>query len=66
MNVNNILWLSIIIALLKVLTLYFVLIYIKHLKDNDERLANQSKFAAVICFALSFLIPIIVGILGSH
>ncbi|WP_332649364.1 hypothetical protein [Lysinibacillus sp. 54212] len=46
-------------AVFLLLTLYFVLSYMKYLKIEDERLEKQSKFAAISCLAIAFAIPIL-------
>jgi hypothetical protein len=52
-------WLGIFSVILIVLCFYFSLSFFYYLKLGDERLIKQSKFAAVLCLALSLLIPAI-------
>ena len=51
--------LGILSLVLIVLCFYFSLSFFHYLKLGDERLIKQSKFAAVLCLALSLLIPAI-------
>jgi hypothetical protein len=50
-------WLGILSTILIVLCFYFSLTFFQHLKSGDERLINQSKFAAIFCLAASLVIP---------
>ena len=50
-------WLGILSTILIVLCFYFSLTFFQHLKIGDERLIKQAKFAAVLCLAMSILIP---------
>lgn len=55
-------WLNILSAVLVVSCLYFTLTFFQHLKTEDQRLAQQSKIAAVVCLAIALLIPAIYGV----
>ncbi|GEL77402.1 hypothetical protein TMU01_16370 [Tenuibacillus multivorans] len=44
-------------VLLTILCFYYTLTFIENLQKGDERVTNQSKMAAIICFALAFIIP---------
>ncbi len=50
-------WIGILSTILIVLCFYFSLTFFQNLKLGDERLIKQSKLAAVLCLALSLLIP---------
>lgn len=52
-------WLGILSIVFIVLCLYFTLTFFQYLKQEDARLTKQSKFGAVICLAVSLLIPAI-------
>ncbi|MDW0114553.1 MULTISPECIES: hypothetical protein [Sporosarcina] len=53
--------LSILSTALIVLCFYFTLTFFQHIKSGDERLAQQSKVAAVILLAASLLLPAFVA-----
>ena len=55
MGIRN--WLGVFSATFIVLCFYFSLTFFQYLKLGDERLIKQSKLAAVLCLALSLLIP---------
>lgn len=50
-------WIGMVATILIIIGFYFTLTFFQHLKSNDERLAKQSKLAAVICLALGLLMP---------
>ncbi|GGB62263.1 hypothetical protein GCM10007199_30230 [Fictibacillus barbaricus] len=52
-------WVVMLSLILIILCFYFTLTFFHYLKLGDERMIKQSKLAAVICLALSFLIPVI-------
>ncbi|MBD7909050.1 hypothetical protein H9659_12010 [Sporosarcina sp. Sa3CUA8] len=54
-------WLNVVSAMSVIGCLYFILSFFQHLKMKDERLAQQSKIAAVVCLAIALLIPAIYG-----
>ncbi|BCB03978.1 hypothetical protein [Bacillus sp. KH172YL63] len=52
-------WQGLFSLLALIFCFYFTLTFFQYVKNGDERLANQSKLAAVLSFALSLLIPAI-------
>ncbi|MFS0636966.1 hypothetical protein AB1K84_13785 [Mesobacillus foraminis] len=52
-------WLGILSAILMVLCFYFFLTFLQHLKAGEQRLIRQSKIAAVLCLAVSVLVPLL-------
>lgn len=52
-------WLGILSIVFIVLCFYFTLTFFQYLKEEDARLTKQSKLGAVICLAVSLLIPAI-------
>ncbi|WP_277587150.1 hypothetical protein [Psychrobacillus antarcticus] len=50
-------WLGIFSTAFIILCFYFTLSFFQHLKQGDARLTRQSKLGAVICLAISLLIP---------
>ena len=55
-------WLNILSAVFVIACLYFTLSFFQHLKMEDQRLAQQSKIAAVVSLAVALLIPAIYGV----
>ncbi|VDH01118.1 Uncharacterised protein [Lysinibacillus sphaericus] len=55
-------WLNILSAVFVISCLYFILSFFQHLKMDNQRLAQQSKIAAVVSLAIALLIPAIYGI----
>ncbi|WP_025785930.1 hypothetical protein [Sporosarcina sp. D27] len=55
-------WLNIVSAVFVIGCLYFTLSFFQHLKMEDQRLAQQSKIAAVVCLAIALLIPAFYGV----
>lgn len=45
----------ILILLFSILSFYFLLNFIEHLQKKDERVAKQSKFAAIACFGIAMI-----------
>ncbi|MGG0644119.1 hypothetical protein ABE021_09275 [Sporosarcina gallistercoris] len=52
-------WMTNVSALSVIGCLYFILTFFQHIKMEDERLAQQSKIAAVVCLAIALLIQAI-------
>lgn len=55
--------LNLVSPIMLIACLYFVLMYLQHLKDGEERLIKQSRLAAVICLAIALLVPALFNIL---
>lgn len=64
MGVGN--WLGILSLILIVLCFYFSLSFFQYVKSGNERLSKQSKSVAVLCLALSLLIPAIFNIYVNY
>ena len=47
---------TVLIAFLFAMSLYFTLSYIEYLKENDKRLIEQSKIAAVVSLFIAVLL----------
>ena len=62
MNDSIITALMVVEAVFLLLTLYFILSYMKYLKIDDERLEKQTKYAAISCLGIAFAIPILSSI----
>lgn len=54
-------WIELLTNIIWVLCFYFTLSFFQHLKSGEERLAKQSKIAAIICLALGLSISTIIS-----
>ncbi|WP_078816733.1 hypothetical protein [Sporosarcina newyorkensis] len=54
-------WIGMLSTILIIICFYFTLTFFQSLRSNNERLAKQSKLAAVTCLALGLLLPVLYG-----
>jgi hypothetical protein len=52
-------WIDILSPILIILCFYFTLTFFESLRNNDSRIAKQSKLVATLCIAFALLIPAI-------
>lgn len=57
MNLEIPSWVGIASIVFHILTLYFVLSFIDSRHKDDERVAKQSKTAAIVCLIIALLFP---------
>ncbi|SET71346.1 hypothetical protein SAMN05216389_12243 [Oceanobacillus limi] len=59
MNINAPVGIGIISIVLIICCFYYTLTFIENLKGDDERVAKQSKVAAIVCLSLALIIPFV-------
>lgn len=65
MNIDIPIWTILLSVVFLCLCFYLTLTFIESLHDGDRRAAEQSKSAAVICFASAFVLPVCVSIFNG-
>ncbi|WP_203333600.1 hypothetical protein [Planococcus beigongshangi] len=50
-------WIGILSIILLICGIYFTFTFFEYLKDGEQRLRKQAKFAAIICIAAALLVP---------
>lgn len=58
-EMNAGIWLTFVTPIFLVCTLFFTLSFFQYLKNDDQRLMAQSKWAAIISMAIALLVPAI-------
>jgi cell division protein FtsW (lipid II flippase) len=56
-NIESMGWMGILSVVFLIFCFYFTLTFIENIKKDDERVAKQSKLAAILCLAVALLIP---------
>ncbi|AIF45332.1 hypothetical protein [Virgibacillus sp. SK37] len=56
-------WIKVIAVISFVLSFYFTLTFFENVSKGDERVNKQLKAAAVICFGIAFLLPLLFSLL---
>lgn len=58
-NLETVGWAQVISVLLIIFSFYFTLTFFENLHKGDKRITKQSKLAAIVCFGLALLIPVL-------
>ncbi|WHX28006.1 hypothetical protein QNH47_09210 [Virgibacillus halodenitrificans] len=56
-------WVNVIVVISLIICFYFTLTFFENLPKGDERVSKQLKVAAMICFGIAFLLPLLLSLL---